>query len=96
MKEHEPNLVSGTESVGDRCSVTKRPLQGFVCLLIRGYQAFLSPVFRVLGAECRFYPTCSDYAMVAVRKYGVARGLVRALRRLLRCHPLSPGGFDPP
>ncbi|MCB9655266.1 MAG: membrane protein insertion efficiency factor YidD [Deltaproteobacteria bacterium] len=74
----------------------RAPLQWIACLLIRGYQVALSPVFRMLGAECRFHPTCSDYALAAIRKYGVVRGSVRALRRLLRCHPLSPGGFDPP
>ncbi len=60
--------------------------------LIRGYQAFVSPL---LPASCRFYPTCSQYALEAIERYGGGRGLWRALCRLARCHPLHPGGYDP-
>lgn len=61
-------------------------------LLIRGYQLFLSPV---LGNHCRFYPSCSQYAIDAIELHGVVRGIWLAMRRLLRCHPWHPGGFDP-
>jgi len=61
-------------------------------LLIRGYQYFLSPL---LGQNCRYYPTCSEYALTAVTVHGARRGTWMALRRLLRCHPWHPGGFDP-
>ncbi len=64
--------------------------------LLRAYQVVLSPVLGFAGAQCRFHPTCSAYAIAAVEKYGVLAGLFRASRRLLRCHPLHPGGFDPP
>jgi uncharacterized protein len=64
-----------------------------LCLsLIRGYQYVLSPL---IGPACRFEPTCSRYAMEAVRRYGILRGGGRALVRLLKCHPFHPGGEDP-
>ena len=61
-------------------------------LLIRGYQLAISPL---LGPRCRFYPSCSQYALEAVTRYGALRGSWLALRRLLRCHPFNPGGYDP-
>jgi putative membrane protein insertion efficiency factor len=60
--------------------------------LIRCYQWLLSPV---LGANCRFYPTCSAYAVEALRLYGTCRGLWLGGRRLCKCHPWHPGGYDP-
>ncbi|HVY08901.1 MAG TPA: membrane protein insertion efficiency factor YidD [Mycobacteriales bacterium] len=60
--------------------------------LFRGYQRWVSPLF---GQHCRFYPTCSSYAITAVTEHGAARGSWLALRRLARCHPLHAGGFDP-
>jgi uncharacterized protein len=60
--------------------------------LVRGYQVALSPYF---GTQCRFYPTCSAYAMEALDRHGAARGSWLSLRRLCRCHPLHSGGFDP-
>lgn len=63
-----------------------------VALLIRGYQWTLSPL---LPASCRFHPSCSQYTLEAVRKYGVLRGGWLGIRRLARCHPFHPGGFDP-
>ncbi|MBI4815481.1 MAG: membrane protein insertion efficiency factor YidD [Deltaproteobacteria bacterium] len=65
--------------------------------LLRGYQVSLSPLLHAVGGGgCRFHPTCSAYAIEAVRKYGALAGSYRGLRRLMRCHPLHPGGFDPP
>jgi putative membrane protein insertion efficiency factor len=61
-------------------------------VLIRGYQLIVSPV---LGPACRFYPSCSQYASLAINRYGVVKGSYMAIRRLLRCHPFHPGGFDP-
>ena len=63
-----------------------------VVALLRGYQRFLSPL---LGPRCRFYPSCSAYAVQAVTLHGVLRGGYLAGRRLLRCHPWNPGGLDP-
>lgn len=58
---------------------------------LRGYQLLLSPV---LGQKCRFYPTCSNYAIEALRVHGAARGSLLAARRVCRCHPWNPGGVD--
>ena len=59
---------------------------------IRGYQLVISPM---IGPRCRFYPSCSCYAHTAIERYGVVRGFWLGLRRLLRCHPFAPGGYDP-
>lgn len=67
-------------------------MKGAILLLLRFYRAFISPL---LGPKCRFQPTCSMYAMTAVEKYGVLKGGWLAVRRILRCHPWNPGGFDP-
>jgi putative membrane protein insertion efficiency factor len=63
-------------------------LVGFV----RGYQLFLSPL---LGGSCRYYPTCSAYAIEAIQRHGALRGTWMAARRIGRCHPFRPGGYDP-
>jgi hypothetical protein len=59
--------------------------------LIRAYQVVVSPF---LPPACRFYPSCSQYAVEAIREYGLLRGGALALARLARCHPLHPGGID--
>jgi len=64
-----------------------------VALLLRGYKAAISPL---LPPSCRFVPTCSEYAAEAVVEHGLGRGLALAGRRILRCHPFHPGGYDPP
>ena len=60
--------------------------------LIRAYQLVVSPL---LPPACRFVPTCSEYAIEAIKEYGSIRGGYLASRRLLRCHPFHPGGYDP-
>lgn len=64
----------------------------FVILFVRVYQYLISPV---LGPHCRFYPSCSHYAVEAIECHGLVRGLLLAVRRLSRCHPWHPGGVDP-
>jgi uncharacterized protein len=65
----------------------------FVLLaLIRAYQLALSPM---VGPACRFEPTCSRYAAEAIERHGAWRGGLLAMRRLMRCHPFRPGGYDP-
>lgn len=67
-------------------------MRGSLILLIRFYQLVISPM---KGPTCRFYPSCSNYALEAVEKFGVFKGSWLALKRLLKCHPLHPGGYDP-
>ena len=67
-------------------------MQAVIVSLLRAYKRWLSPL---LPAACRFHPTCSEYMLEAVAKYGALRGVWMGLRRLARCHPLNPGGLDP-
>jgi uncharacterized protein len=67
-------------------------LQAIVLGPLRLYRTLISPL---LGPRCRYYPTCSEYAVDAVRGYGPLRGMVLAVWRVLRCNPLSNGGLDP-
>jgi putative membrane protein insertion efficiency factor len=67
-------------------------MQSILVGLVRGYQLFLSPL---LPAACRYYPSCSAYAVEALERYGARQGSWLALKRIARCHPFRPGGFDP-
>jgi putative membrane protein insertion efficiency factor len=67
-------------------------LRGIAILLVRGYRFAIAPV---LPKSCRFTPSCSAYAEEALHKHGLFRGLWLAARRILRCHPFHPGGYDP-
>ncbi|MCM1322339.1 MAG: membrane protein insertion efficiency factor YidD [Bacteroides sp.] len=69
-----------------------RALSRCFCKLIRFYQIYISPLFP---SCCRFYPTCSNYALEAIRKYGAFKGFFLAIKRILRCNPFVKGGFDP-
>ena len=68
------------------------PLARLLTAAIVAYRRYLSPV---LPARCRFYPSCSAYALEAVARHGAMRGSGLAIWRLLRCHPFHPGGYDP-
>jgi putative membrane protein insertion efficiency factor len=61
-------------------------------LLLRGYRAVVSPLY---GQVCRYHPSCSAYALGAVEEHGALRGSWLSVRRLARCHPWAPGGYDP-
>lgn len=67
-------------------------MKSVLLALIRGYQYLLRPL---LGSNCRFYPSCSDYAREAIARHGAVRGAWLAIKRVGRCHPYHPGGFDP-
>jgi putative membrane protein insertion efficiency factor len=67
-------------------------MRRFIAVAIRAYQLTLSPL---LGSRCRFYPSCSQYTLEAVLRFGVLRGSWLGVRRLARCHPWHEGGFDP-
>lgn len=69
-----------------------KALRQVAVFLVKGYQYLISPW---LGTRCRFEPSCSHYAIEALQTYGMLRGGAMACRRLMRCHPWHPGGFDP-
>ena len=68
-------------------------LKKFVIKFLKGYQKFISPIYP---PSCRYYPTCSQYSIEAVEKYGVAKGLLKAIWRVIRCNPFAKGGIDKP
>ncbi|MCI5473585.1 MULTISPECIES: membrane protein insertion efficiency factor YidD [Treponema] len=70
----------------------KNFLGNFLCLFIRIYQKYISPLFP---GCCRFTPTCSEYAIEAIKKYGSGKGTFLAIKRIIRCNPYSKGGYDP-
>ena len=67
-------------------------MKTFLIGLVKGYRLFISPLFL---PTCRFQPTCSQYAIEAIDRFGAGRGTWLAVRRILRCHPFNPGGYDP-
>lgn len=69
-----------------------RFIRSLICLPILLYQLLLSPIMKPC---CRYYPSCSQYALVAIKQLGVFKGLWLTFRRLLRCHPWARGGYDP-
>ncbi len=66
--------------------------KNLLVLLIKFYQKFISPLKK---PSCRFYPTCSQYAVESINKYGSVKGVILAVKRILKCHPFNPGGYDP-
>ncbi len=72
--------------------MVERAVKAILIALIRAYKLAISPF---LAPRCRFYPSCSAYAMEAIQRYGALRGSALAVRRILRCHPFNPGGYDP-
>ncbi|MCL4490952.1 MAG: membrane protein insertion efficiency factor YidD [Nitrospirae bacterium] len=67
-------------------------MKTLIIILIKLYQYLISPV---LPSSCRFTPSCSEYSLEAVKKYGALKGGYLSFRRVLRCHPFHPGGYDP-
>ena len=63
--------------------------------LIKLYKKCISPIFEIFGFKCKFYPTCSEYTMEAIHKYGCFKGSFLGIKRILRCNPFSRGGYDP-
>lgn len=67
-----------------------------ICIgMINMYQKFLSPILTHIGCRCKFYPTCSEYTKQAINKYGIIYGIFLGIKRILKCNPLSKGGYDP-
>jgi hypothetical protein len=67
-------------------------MKKFVISILRFYKKFISPA---LPDSCRFYPTCSEYAATAVGKYGILKGSIKSIYRIIRCNPFNKGGYDP-
>ena len=68
-------------------------LSKLIILFIQTYQKIIAPLLP--PDTCRFYPTCSSYAIEAIRKHGTGSGIMLTVKRILRCHPFNPGGYDP-
>ena len=81
-----------TSSLASTASAAPGPAARALILLVEAYRLTLSPL---LGGFCRYEPSCSLYAIEALRRHGARRGATLAVRRLLRCHPFRPGGYDP-
>lgn len=77
------------EAIADR---SRGPVANLLLAVVRGYQKYISPLHRPC---CIYYPTCSQYALEAIEKYGALKGGWLAFRRVLRCHPFHKGGYDP-
>ena len=72
-------------------------LSGILIIMVRMYQVVISPLIKAtMGDVCRFYPSCSQYFIEAVRKYGPVRGAIKGVWRVIRCNPWCKGGYDPP
>lgn len=85
-------MTPGPASPGRKTNFMTNFPQRVTLLLLRGYKWAISPLFP---PACRYVPTCSEYAMEAVERYGAIRGSFMTLIRLLRCHPFAKGGYDP-
>ncbi|RKD31373.1 membrane protein insertion efficiency factor YidD [Thermohalobacter berrensis] len=67
-------------------------MKNLVIILIRLYQKLISPI---KPRTCRFYPTCSEYSLKAITKYGILKGGLMSIKRIVKCNPFNPGGYDP-
>jgi len=63
--------------------------------LLKIYKKFVSPIFCSMGINCKYYPTCSEYMVQAIDKYGIIKGIFLGIKRILKCNPFSKGGYDP-
>ena len=63
--------------------------------IIEVYQKYISPVFSKNGIHCKYYPTCSEYTKQAIEKYGCTLGIIKGIKRIIKCNPFSKGGYDP-
>lgn len=71
-------------------------IKKLILKLISFYQFIISPLLSTyLGINCKFYPSCSEYTKIAIKRFGLIKGLYLGIKRFLKCHPFSRGGFDP-
>lgn len=88
LTDHYRTFSSGYRAM----MIISKTIKYIFISLIKAYQYILSPL---LGPCCRFYPSCSEYAVQAIVRHGPFSGLLLAVKRILRCHPFHPGGVDP-
>ena len=86
-------LMQGIAGRSVLCTGIKIRMKRILIFFVRIYRKYISPMKG--GASCRYIPTCSQYAIEALEKYGALKGSYLAVRRILRCHPFHKGGFDP-
>lgn len=70
-------------------------MKKLIIFLLKIYKKIISPIFAGCGFHCKYYPTCSDYMVQAVEKYGAIKGCLLGVKRILKCNPFSKGGYDP-
>ena len=70
-------------------------MKKIVIFLLKIYKKIVSPIISGCGIHCKYYPTCSEYMKQAVEKYGIVKGVLLGVKRILKCNPFSKGGYDP-
>ena len=70
-------------------------MKKIIIFLIDLYKKYISKLFHILGFDCKYYPTCSQYTKQAIKKYGIINGMLLGIKRILKCNPFSKGGYDP-
>ena len=70
-------------------------MKKFLIFMLEKYQKNISPIFSHYGVKCKYFPTCSEYAKQAIKKYGTIKGIFLSMKRFLKCNPFSKGGYDP-
>ncbi len=70
-------------------------MKRMIVYLIKFYQKHISVFFEKNGVKCKFYPSCSEYSLQAIEKYGCIKGIFLSIKRIIRCNPFSKGGYDP-
>lgn len=70
-------------------------MKKILIVLIEKYQKYISPFMKEMGINCKYYPTCSEYTKQAIIKYGCLVGIIKGIKRILKCNPFSKGGYDP-
>ena len=70
-------------------------MKKILLFLLKIYKKYISPMFKAIGVECKYYPTCSEYTRQAIEEYGAIKGSVLGIIRIIKCNPFSKGGYDP-
>lgn len=70
-------------------------MKNIIIFLLKKYKKIISPIISSCGIHCKYHPTCSEYMMQAIEKYGVFKGGLLGIKRILKCNPFSKGGYDP-